>query len=278
MNTLFDPLTIGSVTFQNRVWVSPMCQYSATDGLVGQWHSAHLNAFATGAPGLIMVEATGVVPEGRISIACPTIHDDKHADAFKPMIDFAHSLNVKMGVQLAHAGRKGSTMRPWDDHRMASTEEGGWQSVSSSAIAFHGYPEPRALTVDEIHQLTRDFAAAAKRAVEVGFDLVEIHAAHGYLLHQFYSPLANTRTDEYGGSFENRVRFLLETVMAVRAAIPASTPLFVRISATDWVDDGWNLVDSIELCTQLKALGVDLIDVSTGGNAVSYTHLTLPTN
>ena len=266
MNTLFDPLTIGSVTFQNRVWVSPMCQYSATDGLVGQWHSAHLNAFATGAPGLIMVEATGVVPEGRISIACPTIHDDKHADAFKPMIDFAHSLNVKMGVQLAHAGRKGSTMRPWDDHRMASTEEGGWQSVSSSAIAFHGYPEPRALTVDEIHQLTRDFAAAAKRAVEVGFDLVEIHAAHGYLLHQFYSPLANTRTDEYGGSFENRVRFLLETVMAVRAAIPASTPLFVRISATDWVNDGWNLVDSIELCTQLKALGVDLIDVSTGGN------------
>ena len=266
MNTLFDALTIGSVTFQNRVWVSPMCQYSATDGLVGQWHSAHLNAFATGAPGLIMVEATGVVPEGRISIACPTIHDDKHAAAFKPMIDFAHAHNVKMGVQLAHAGRKGSTMRPWDDHRMASTEEGGWQSVSSSAIAFHGYPEPRALTVDEIHQLTRDFAAAAKRAVEVGFDLVEIHAAHGYLLHQFYSPLANTRTDEYGGSFENRVRFLLETTMAVRAAIPASTPLFVRISATDWVDDGWNLVDSIELCTQLKALGVDLIDVSTGGN------------
>jgi len=266
MNTLFDPLTIGSVSFQNRVWVSPMCQYSATDGLVGQWHSAHLNAFATGAPGLIMVEATGVVPEGRISIGCPTINDDRHAGAFKPMIEFAHSHNVKMGIQLAHAGRKGSTMRPWDDHRMASAEEGGWQSVSSSAIAFHGYPEPRALTVDEIHQLTHNFAAAAKRAVDVGFDVIEIHAAHGYLLHQFYSPLANTRTDEYGGSFENRVRFLLETVMAVRAAIPASTPLFVRISATDWVDDGWNLVDSIELCTQLKAIGVDLIDVSTGGN------------
>lgn len=266
MNTLFDPLTIGSVTFQNRVWVSPMCQYSATDGLVGDWHSAHLNAFATGAPGLIMVEATGVVPEGRISIGCPTINDDKHAAAFKPMIDFAHSQNVKMGIQLAHAGRKGATMRPWDDHRMASVDEGGWQSVSSSAIAFHGYPEPRALTIKEIHQLTQDFVAAAKRAVEVGFDVIEIHAAHGYLMHQFYSPLANTRRDEYGGSFENRVRFLLETTMAVRAAIPASTPLFVRISATDWVDDGWNLVDSIELCTQLKALGVDLIDVSTGGN------------
>ena len=266
MNTLFDPLTIGSVTFQNRVWVSPMCQYSATDGLVGDWHSAHLNAFATGAPGLIMVEATGVVPEGRISIGCPTINDDKHAKAFSPMIDFAHSQNVKMGIQLAHAGRKASTMRPWDDHRMASVDEGGWQSVSSSAIAFHGYPEPRALTIAEIHQLTQDFVAAAKRAVEVGFDVIEIHAAHGYLMHQFYSPLANTRSDEYGGSFENRVRFLLETTMAVRAAIPASTPLFVRISATDWVDDGWNLVDSIELCTQLKALGVDLIDVSTGGN------------
>ena len=266
MNTLFDPLTIGSVTFQNRVWVSPMCQYSATDGLVGDWHRAHLNAFATGAPGLIMVEATGVVPEGRISIGCPTINDDKHAKAFRPMIDFAHSQNVKMGIQLAHAGRKASTMLPWDDHRMASVDEGGWQSVSSSAIAFHGYPEPRALTIDEIHQLTQDFVAAAKRAVEFGFDVIEIHAAHGYLMHQFYSPLANTRSDEYGGSFENRVRFLLETTMAVRAAIPASTPLFVRISATDWVDDGWNLVDSIELCTQLKALGVDLIDVSTGGN------------
>ncbi len=266
MNTLFDPLTIGSVTFQNRIWVSPMCQYSATDGLIGDWHQAHLNAFATGGPGLIMVEATGVVPEGRISIACTSLHTQAHADAFKPMIDFAHSHNVKMGIQLAHAGRKASTMRPWDDHRMATTDEGGWQSVSSSAIAFHGYPEPRALTVDEIHQLTHDYVAAAKRAVSVGFDVIEIHAAHGYLMHQFYSPLANTRTDEYGGSFENRVRFLLETVVAVRSAIPVSTPLFVRISATDWVDGGWNLVDSIELCTQLKALGVDLIDVSTGGN------------
>ncbi len=266
MSTLFDPLTIGSVTFQNRVWVSPMCQYSATDGLISDWHQAHLNAFATGAPGLIMVEATGVVPEGRISIACTSLHTQAHADAFKPMIDFAHSHNVKMGIQLAHAGHKASTMRPWDDHRMATTDEGGWQSVSSSAIAFHGYTEPRALTVDEIHQLTFEFVAAAKRAIDVGFDVIEIHAAHGYLMHQFYSPLSNTRTDEYGGSFDNRVRFLLETVVAVRAAILASTPLFVRISATDWVDGGWNLVDSIQLCTLLNALGVDLIDVSTGGN------------
>jgi 2,4-dienoyl-CoA reductase-like NADH-dependent reductase (Old Yellow Enzyme family) len=266
MNTLFDPLTIGSVTFQNRVWVSPMCQYSATDGMASEWHRAHLNAFATGSPGLIMVEATGVVPEGRISIGCTSLHSQAHADAFIPMIDFAHSQNVKMGIQLAHAGRKASTMRPWDDHRMASVEEGGWQSVSSSAIAFHGYPEPRALTIEEIHRLTLDFVAAAKRAIAVGFDVIEIHAAHGYLFHQFYSPLANTRSDEYGGSFENRIRFLLETAEAVRAAIPRETPLFVRISATDWVDDGWNLVDSIELCSKLKAIGVDLIDVSTGGN------------
>jgi 2,4-dienoyl-CoA reductase-like NADH-dependent reductase (Old Yellow Enzyme family) len=243
-----------------------MCQYSAIDGIASEWHRAHLNSFATGSPGLIMVEATGVVPEGRISIGCTSLHSQAHAEAFTPMIEFAHSQNVKMGIQLAHAGRKASTMRPWDDHRMATIDEGGWQSVSSSAIAFHGYPEPRALTAEEIHQLTLDFVAAAKRAISVGFDVIEIHAAHGYLFHQFYSPLANTRSDEYGGSFDNRVRFLLETTKAVRAAIPRETPLFVRISATDWVDDGWNLVDSIELCSQLKSLGVDLIDVSTGGN------------
>ena len=266
MNTLFDPLTISGVHFPNRIWVSPMCQYMAKDGFVGQWHNVHLGSFATGAAGLVMVEATGVVPEGRISLGCPSIEDDAHAQAFRPIIDFAHSQNVKLGIQLAHAGRKASTMLPWDDHKMASVEEGGWQAVSSSAIAFAGYPEPRALTVPEIHQLTGQFAQAAKRAVDVGFDVIEIHAAHGYLLHQFYSPLANTRDDEYGGSFENRVRFLKETVSAVKAVIPTTTPLFVRISATDWVDDGWNLIDSIELSAQLKTLGVDLIDVSSGGN------------
>jgi len=237
----------------------------ATDGYVGSWHSAHLGALATGAPGLIMVEATGVTAEGRISIACPSIQDDPHAMSFKPMIDFAHSLNVKMGIQLAHAGRKASTMRPWDDHRMASPEEGGWHAVSSSATAFEGYPIPRELTIDEIHQISKDFADAAARAVKVGFDVIEIHAAHGYLIHQFYSPLMNHRTDEYGGSFENRIRFLLETTRQVRAAIPATTPLMVRISATDWADGGWNLNDSISLSRQLKTLGVDLIDVSSGG-------------
>lgn len=265
MNTLFDPFTLRGVTFQNRVWVSPMCQYSATDGFVGAWHSAHLGAFATGAPGLIMVEATGVVPQGRISIGCPSIEDDAHAKAFAPMVDFAHSQGVKMGIQLAHAGRKASTMRPWDTTRMAEIGEGGWQAVSSTDKAFEGYPAPRALTVAEIAQLVGEFADAARRAVAVGFDVIEIHAAHGYLLHQFYSPVSNDRTDEYGGSFENRIRFLMEVTAAVRAAIGDQVALFVRISATDWVDEGWNLIDSIELAAKLKAAGVDLIDVSSGG-------------
>jgi 2,4-dienoyl-CoA reductase-like NADH-dependent reductase (Old Yellow Enzyme family) len=242
-----------------------MCQYSATDGFVGAWHSAHLGAFATGAPGLIMVEATGVVPEGRISIGCPTIEDDAHAKAFAPMVEFAHSQGVKMGIQLAHAGRKASTMRPWDEKRMAEIGEGGWQAVSSTAVAFEGYPAPRALTVEEIGQLVKEFADAARRAVAVGFDVIEIHAAHGYLLHQFYSPISNDRTDEYGGSFDNRIRFLMEVTQAVRAAIGADVALFVRISASDWVDDGWNIMDSIELSMKLKAAGVDLIDVSSGG-------------
>ena len=265
MNTLFDSFTLRGVTFQNRVWVSPMCQYSATDGFVGAWHSAHLGAFATGAPGLIMVEATGVVPEGRISIGCPSIEDDAHAKAFAPMVDFAHSQGVKMGIQLAHAGRKASTMRPWDTTRMAEIGEGGWQAVSSTDKAFEGYPAPRALTVAEIAQLVNEFAEAARRAVAVGFDVIEIHAAHGYLLHQFYSPVSNDRTDDYGGNFENRTRFLMEVTAAVRAAIGDQVALFVRISATDWVDEGWNLIDSIELAAKLKAAGVDLIDVSSGG-------------
>ena len=266
MSALFDPLTIRDVEFNNRIWVSPMCQYMATDGFVGQWHNVHLGSFATGGTGLIMVEATGVVPEGRISIGCPSIEDDAHAQAFKPIIDFAHSHDGKIGIQLAHAGRKAACALPWGDHKMATVAEGGWEAVSSSAIAFEGYPEPRALTVPEIHQLTQEFVEAAVRSVKIGFDVIELHAAHGYLFHQFYSPLANKRTDEYGGEFANRTRFLLETVAAVRKAIPTGTPLFVRISATDWVDDGWNLIDSVELCAQLKSLGVDLVDVSTGGN------------
>jgi 2,4-dienoyl-CoA reductase-like NADH-dependent reductase (Old Yellow Enzyme family) len=237
----------------------------AKDGVVGQWHQVHLGAFATGGTGMIMVEATGVVPQGRISIGCPSIEDTAHAEAFRPMVDFAHLHGVKVGIQLAHAGRKASTMLPWDDHRIASADEGGWQAVSSSATAFEGYPVPRELTRQEIAELVGDFAAAAERAVAVGFDVIEIHAAHGYLLHQFYSPIMNKRTDEYGGSFDNRIRFLLEVTEAVRAVIGNQIPLFVRISATDWVDEGWNLIDSVELSIKLKERGVDLIDVSSGG-------------
>ena len=185
MSHLFDSLQIRDVEFSNRAWVSPMCQYEAKDGLVGEWHQVHLGAFATGSPGLIMVEATGVVPEGRISIGCPSIEDDAHAAAFTPMIEFAHRFGVKMGIQLAHAGRKASTMKPWDDHLMASESEGGWQAVSSSAVAFEGYPVPRELSVTEIAGLVQSFADAAARAIKAGFDVIEIHAAHGYLLHQF---------------------------------------------------------------------------------------------
>jgi 2,4-dienoyl-CoA reductase-like NADH-dependent reductase (Old Yellow Enzyme family) len=266
MNNLFDPITLRGLTIKNRVWVSPMCQYSAIDGVVGDWHMAHLGAFATGEAGLVMAEASGVVPEGRISIGCPGIYNDAQVAAFKRINNFAHTQGVAMGIQLAHAGRKGSTMRPTDDHLMATPAEGGWTTHSASAQAYHGMPEPLALTVPQIHQLVKDFAHAAKNAIKAGFDVIEIHAAHGYLLHQFYSPLSNLRTDEYGGSFENRVRFLLEVTTAVRQAIPDSTPLFIRISASDWSDEGWQIIDSVELCKQLKEIGVDLIDVSSGGN------------
>lgn len=269
MNSLFDPMTLRGVTFRNRVWVSPMCQYSAADGFIAPWHQVHFGSFATGGVGLIMVEATGVVPEGRISIGCLSIEDEKHAQAFKPIIEFAHTQGTKIGIQLAHAGRKASTMQPGSDHLVASASEGGWQTVAPSPIAYHGYAEPRELTQSEIASLVDNFASAAARAVAVGFDVIEIHAAHGYLLHQFYSPVANNRTDKYGGDFDGRTRFLREVVQAVRDVIPAETPLFVRISASDWVDDGWNLIDSIELSQILKEMGVDLIDVSTGGNVHS---------
>ena len=242
-----------------------MCQYSAIDGLVGTWHLVHLGAFATGGVGLILVEATGVTPEGRISIGCPGIWNDAQAQAFKPIIEFAHEQNTPIGIQLAHAGRKGSTMHPWADHEVASKSEGGWETISASAIPFRDLPTPRSISVDEIKSLQESFKSAALRAISVGFDVIELHAAHGYLFHQFLSPLSNHRDDNYGGSLENRMRFLIETAEMVRKAIPAETPLFVRISATDWVDGGWDLEGSIALSKELKRVGVDLIDVSTGG-------------
>lgn len=266
MPHLFDPITLRGTTFANRIWVSPMCQYSAPDGVVGDWHMAHLGGFATGGTGLIVAEATGVVPEGRISIGCPGLYTDEQIAAWKHINDFVHTQDVKIGIQLAHAGRKAGTTLPGSDHTMAMPEEGGWQAVAPSAIAFPGYPEPRELTRDEIKSLVHSFGTAAKNAVAAGFDLVEIHAAHGYLVHSFYSPLSNTRTDEYGGSYENRTRFLKEIVAEVRAAIPESMPLFVRISASDWTDGGWTIEESIQLAPELTAMGVDLIDVSSGGN------------
>ncbi|MFM7623734.1 MAG: NADH:flavin oxidoreductase/NADH oxidase [Actinomycetota bacterium] len=268
MASLFEPLKIRGVTFSNRIWVSPMCQYSGIDGVATAWHDVHIGSFATGGAGMIMMEASGVVPEGRISTACLGLWNYAQTERLKPIVEFAHSMGTKIGIQLAHAGRKASCLPPWSDHPMASKEEGGWDCVAPSAISFGGkYPVPKELTESEIRALVTSFAESAKRAVKAGFDLVEIHAAHGYLIHQFLSPISNKRQDNYGGSFENRVRFILEITKAVRSVTPDSMPLFVRISASDWLEDGWSIDDSVELCKLLKAGGVDLIDVSSGGTS-----------
>lgn len=245
-----------------------MCQYSAHEGVATNWHDVHIGSFATGGAGLIMMEATGVVPEGRISTQCLGLWNEKQRDRLIPIVEFAHSMGTKIGIQLAHAGRKGSCLPPWSERPMATIEEGGWECVAPSAISFGGkYPVPRALTGAEITELIISFGNAAKRAVEAGFDLVEIHGAHGYLIHQFLSPISNTRTDEFGGSFENRTRFLREITKSVRANIPDSMPLFLRISASDWLEGGWSIEESILLAKELKDLGVDLVDVSSGGTS-----------
>ena len=242
-----------------------MCQYSAKDGFISEWHRVHLGAFATGGAGLVLVEASGVTPEGRISPSCPGLWSDEHVEKFRPIVDFAHTMGTRIGIQLAHAGRKGSTNEPWNGNGSVSLDAGGWETLAPSAIPFGTYSTPRALTRDGIAAQVEAFVMAAKRVVAVGFDVVEIHAAHGYLLHQFLSPLSNTRDDEYGGDFAGRTRFLKEVAAAVRNAIPTSMPLFIRVSATDWVDGGWDLAQTIELAKDLKVLGVDLIDVSSGG-------------
>lgn len=263
--SMFDSLQIRNLTIPNRVWVSPMCQYSAVNGLIGEWHRIHLGAFATGGAGLIFVEATAVVPEGRISVGCPGIWNGTQAELFRPIVEFAHSMGTKIGIQLAHAGRKGSTMLPWDDHVIAQDSEGGWTTVAPSPVSYKDFPIPHEMSVAEIAALTQNFADAAQRAIKIGFDVIELHAAHGYLFHQFMSPLSNYRNDEYGGDFEGRIRFLREVTQKVREVIPAEVPLFVRISASDWVEGGWSIEDSIALARELKSLGVDLMDVSSGG-------------
>jgi 2,4-dienoyl-CoA reductase-like NADH-dependent reductase (Old Yellow Enzyme family) len=265
---LFDPLAIRDVTFANRVFVSPMCEYSSTDGYATDWHLVHLGTRAVGGAGLILTEATAVLPEGRISPHDLGIWSDDHIEPLSRVVRFIHEQGSVAGMQLAHAGRKASTYRPWDGNGAISESDGGWTNVvAPSAVRFADhYPMPKELSIDAIQNIVFAFAAAARRACEAGFRVIEIHAAHGYLLHEFLSPLSNRRTDSYGGSFENRTRILRETVAAVRSSWPERAPLFVRISATEWVEGGWDVEQSVELARQLKPIGVDLMDCSSGGN------------
>jgi 2,4-dienoyl-CoA reductase-like NADH-dependent reductase (Old Yellow Enzyme family) len=245
-----------------------MCEYSSTDGFATDWHFVHLGSRAVGGAGLVLTEATAVLPEGRISPQDLGIWMDDHIEPLARVVRFIHEQGSVAGMQLAHAGRKASTYPPWAGHGIVPESEGGWNNVvAPRALAFtDGYPMPRALSIDGIKNVVSAFAAAARRACEAGFRVIEIHAAHGYLIHQFLSPLSNQRTDAYGGSFENRTRILREVVAAVRDKWPEGAPLFVRISATDWVDGGWDMQQSVELARQLKELGADLIDCSSGGN------------
>lgn len=268
MPHLFDPLTLRAVTFPNRVFVSPMCEYSATDGYVNDWHFVHLGSRAVGGAGLVMTEATAVTPEGRISPEDLGLWSDAHIEPLARIVRFIHAQGSVAGIQLAHAGRKASTYRPWSGDGAVPVADGGWTHVvAPSALPFAShYPLPTALTAPGIHDTIAAFARAAHRAHEAGLRVIEIHAAHGYLLHEFLSPLSNQRTDDYGGSFVNRTRLLLDVVAAVRAVWPEQLPLFVRISATDWTDGGWDLPQSVELARLLKPAGVDLVDCSSGGN------------
>jgi len=264
---LFTPLRLRELELRNRIAVSPMCQYSAENGHPTTWHLVHLGSRAVGGAALVMAEATGVQAIGRISPTDTGIYLDSHADAWKPIAEFIRAQGAIAGIQLAHAGRKGSTAAPWLGGKMVPLETGGWTPVAPSAVRFaDDYPMPKELTKSEIEQIISDFQMAARRALRAGFQIVEIHAAHGYLLHEFYSPLSNLRTDEFGGSFDNRIRLLLKVVDAVRSVWPQQQPVFVRISSTDWAEGGWDLPQSVELSRRLKNAGVDLVDCSSGGN------------
>jgi 2,4-dienoyl-CoA reductase-like NADH-dependent reductase (Old Yellow Enzyme family) len=265
VSLLFEPLTLRSTTFRNRAWVAAMCQYSSTDGMPNDWHLVHLGGLARGGAGLIITEATAVTAEGRISPADAGIWNDEQAQAYQRITRFLKEQGAVPGIQLAHAGRKASTVRPWDGTGSVALEDGGWETLAPSAVAFGSYARPREMTVEEIQDVVRAFAAAAARADRAGFEVAEVHAAHGYLLHQFLSPLANHRQDGYGGDFAGRTRLLIEVADAVRKVWPADRPVLVRISATDWVEGGWTLEETVELSKQLGVLGVDLIDVSSGG-------------
>jgi 2,4-dienoyl-CoA reductase-like NADH-dependent reductase (Old Yellow Enzyme family) len=268
MSLLFSPYTLRSLTLRNRIVVSPMCQYSAEDGFANDWHLVHLGTRATGGAALVIQEATAVTAEGRISPQDLGIWKDEHIEKLKAITDFIHSQGAIAGIQLAHAGRKASTARPWEGGKQLTAAKGGWTSVAPSAIPFYENDiAPDALSEPAIENLIQAFADAASRALKAGYKLVEIHAAHGYLIHEFLSPLSNQRTDQWGGSFENRTRFLLRIVDAVKKVWPAELPLFVRISATDWVEGGWDLESSVRLAAILKEKEVDLVDCSSGGLA-----------
>lgn len=265
MSSLFSPLTLRTVTFRNRIFVSPMCQYSSRNGLPTDWHLVHLGSRAVGGAGLVMVEAAAVNPEGRISPDDCGIWSNGHSEAFRPIVRFIREQGAMAGIQLAHAGRKASTDSPWRGGDPLNPAELGWQPVAPSALPFaQGHPAPRELTAGDLDEIEAQFRIAAQLALAAGFQVVEVHMAHGYLLHEFLSPLANKRTDDYGGSLENRLRFPLRVVRAVREEWPGALPLFVRISATDWIDGGWDLGQSILLVRRLKVLGVDFVDCSSG--------------
>jgi 2,4-dienoyl-CoA reductase-like NADH-dependent reductase (Old Yellow Enzyme family) len=275
---LLSPLTIRGVTLRNRIVVSPMCQYCAVDGFVDDWHLVHLGSRAVGGAGLVFVEATGVTPEGRITLGDTGIWDDRHVEPLARIVKFLNRMGAAAAIQIAHAGRKASCRVPWEGGAQLTAEQGAWQTVGPSAISFHGQDvPPRALDENGIREVIEAFRQAAERAVRAGFQIVEIHAAHGYLLHEFLSPLSNQRTDQYGGSLENRMRLVLEVATTVRQVLPDETPLFVRISATDWAEGGWDLEQSVALARELKSRGVDLIDTSSGA-LVPYAKIPVEKN
>lgn len=266
MTGLFSPLTLRGVTFKNRIGVSPMCMYSSVDGFASDWHLQHIGSRAAGGAGLVIMEASAVTPEGRITPNDLGIWQDAHIDMLSRIVDFTAAQGCLPGIQLAHAGRKASMSRPWEGNKLLSPAEGGWETLAPSAIPFSDkYSLPRAMSVDDIHRFRDDFVDAALRAVRAGFRLVEIHAAHGYLLNEFLSPLSNRRDDDYGGSEDNRFRLLIEIAEILRNALPADTVLATRLSCSDWKEGGFTIEDSVRLSKLLRNVGVDLVDCSSGG-------------
>lgn len=269
MPHLFEPLTIKSVTLRNRIGVSPMCMYSSDDGVANDWHLVHLGARATGGAGLVVAEATAVSAQGRITGGCSGIWAEKHIEPLARITRFVKAHGAVAGIQLAHAGRKASAARPWDGGAHVADEAGGWPTLAPSAIAFGAglAKVPRAMTLADIARVQAEFVTAAKHALAAGYEWLELHAAHGYLAHQFLSPLSNQRIDTYGGSFDNRIRFVVETVRAVRAVWPERLPLAIRVSCTDWVAGGWTIEETVELARRLRGEGIDLVDCSSGGSS-----------